>query len=705
MFVSSFFFFVVHFSLPFNLFCKKQTQSLRAHLINTRDPQLGTIMRCVDESLIYHFMEKYQGFSMTVQAILSLVGNSLGTHILSAAIPNEDGEVEEDEADEGALGYNYYSDGHEGSPYGGAGVGAGQQGYRNTDRITSRVSSQLAGRRQIPNVDFDDSRHNTPAAVGSTTASGRKATSPGHNRALLDSTSSVASIKKLTRSRGAESRDSLSGGGRSGSVHGSNTRTGISDAVTGISPRRYRADRPLSPASTPCWGGGFRAAPTKAGDAHSPNKPLAPISGTRPASLPSHSKSGQSGRFSPTSGGDRQLRSAHQQTRSTTNSRGGSVSQPQSLVLFGSENLRRTAEEMGFTPNERGGEADFNDEIFNDQRDDLDADANSVFSHNSVASKDSYHTSVPSNAIAAMHEQLVEENILPSLQPEIVLSQSQIEELGLHKKTFNQIMQEISKHGSFHSAEGRSGGGSVDLTDTALLIRTPHLSHYGGGGGTANASAADPPISDSLPNSPKTPTPVVVEKTIPTSGNLNKVVANLMTASTVVKSLFVQPLSDTVDVPPPPKSYISLYGSVYTDADKERFQHLGAMEIARAEQRYGIEPTTSGGFSRSHARAGSNSPDSRLPKLGTLTKPPIAIKTKPGAVDEQNQPMPMNPYPSYEEQSRIQNTGVPAGAGYMLWRPRYRVSREGRYRAGQSHTKLRHSVSSGPVKKPFVSSA
>ena len=68
---------------------------MREHLINNRDPQLGTIMRCVDESLIYHFMEKYKGFSMTVQAILSLVGNSLGTQLIDADIPLEDGDYDE----------------------------------------------------------------------------------------------------------------------------------------------------------------------------------------------------------------------------------------------------------------------------------------------------------------------------------------------------------------------------------------------------------------------------------------------------------------------------------------------------------------------------------------------------------------------------------------------------------------------------------
>ena len=65
-------------------------KSLRAHLVNTRDPQVGTIMRLVDESLIYHFMEKYSGFSMTAQAILSLIGSSMNTNLMNPSICDED---------------------------------------------------------------------------------------------------------------------------------------------------------------------------------------------------------------------------------------------------------------------------------------------------------------------------------------------------------------------------------------------------------------------------------------------------------------------------------------------------------------------------------------------------------------------------------------------------------------------------------------
>jgi hypothetical protein len=64
-------------------------RSLKDYLVANKDPQAGVIMRCIDESMIYHFMERYQGFSMSVEAILALVGNSLGTSLVNPEIPAE----------------------------------------------------------------------------------------------------------------------------------------------------------------------------------------------------------------------------------------------------------------------------------------------------------------------------------------------------------------------------------------------------------------------------------------------------------------------------------------------------------------------------------------------------------------------------------------------------------------------------------------
>ena len=45
--------------------------------------QVGNIMRCVTDEMIYHFMQKYDGFSMSIDAIVSLIGNKLGSSTVS----------------------------------------------------------------------------------------------------------------------------------------------------------------------------------------------------------------------------------------------------------------------------------------------------------------------------------------------------------------------------------------------------------------------------------------------------------------------------------------------------------------------------------------------------------------------------------------------------------------------------------------------
>ncbi len=53
-----------------------------------KEPMRGEIMRCIDESMIYHFMQKYDGFSMSAEAILALVGNAMGTAIITLDADN-----------------------------------------------------------------------------------------------------------------------------------------------------------------------------------------------------------------------------------------------------------------------------------------------------------------------------------------------------------------------------------------------------------------------------------------------------------------------------------------------------------------------------------------------------------------------------------------------------------------------------------------
>jgi hypothetical protein len=378
----------------------------------------------------------------------------------------------------------------------------------------------------------------------------------------------------------------------------------------------------------------------------------------------------------------------------------------QSLVIFGSENVRLTARAMGFTA---AGE-EFTDDLVSERIDRDDENDNksihSHHSHHSAGTLDSYHTSVPVNAIAAMHEQLIEENILPSMQPEIVLTEEQIEELGLHKKTFTQIMKEVSKTSSFRTDATRS-------TELGMTTEQPLLSQY---------SAPQSPQLSNMPSAMENHSEHGLRgdsltdslKSSTSGGNLNSIVSGMMSSAVQARSLFVEPLSATAAVPPAPKTFSTLFGSVYTEADKERFQNLSALEIERAEERLGIQRAPVSphhmGFSRPYEGSpGKTVKLAPLPALqaplAPLAQPPMAIKTKPGKRDANNNPIPESPYKSYEEECAVQNTGVPAGAGYMLWRPRYRVSKDGRYRAGQNHTRIRASIQEGPVKRPFISSA
>ena len=617
-------------------------------------------MRCVDESLIYHFMEKYKGFTMSVQAILTLVGNSLGTTLVNQEVVIND----PDDPFETAPGTADTTDSHN------------ERADRPAELGTTR-RSQPTSRRQLPALEFDDSRHNTPSTATAPRSPGSRGNSRGRSRGLLDASPTKGSIRGKCHSRGAisandrefvsnEERMHPQRGGRTGNEK---ERTASGDFVKGISPRRYRAERSISPEINPAWGGGFRAVHPRTDGSHSPNRPVAPLdSAIRPSSVPTGHTRGHS--------------SSGHGTHKPPKSAGHTMSTSQSLVVFGSENLRLSAASMGFTH-------DPNSELVNDVYEEkADDDNQSLYSHRSMMSNDSYHTSVPSNAIAAMHEQLVEENLLPSMQPEPVLSEEQMQDLGSHKKTFNQIMKEMEKTGSHNSLD----------TDPALRTQKPHLSQY-----DTNTTQ----ITDSMPNSPReSSVHSQMMGSMKSSGNVHSIVSNLMTTSAPIRSLFVEPLSATIDVPSPPKHYNALYGSVYSAADKERFQHLAAMEIERGEHRFGIQsPATAAHHKLSLSRPYEGNSPGKPMKLTELAKPPMAIKTREGRVDEKNTPIPVAPYSNYAEESHVLNAGVPAGSGLMLWRPRYRVSREGRYRAGQSRVRIRHSLQEGPVRKPFVSAA
>jgi len=51
---------------------------LKDHLVLTRDPLIGTIMRYVNEKIAWDILQQYKGYSMSMKAIVGLVGQTLG---------------------------------------------------------------------------------------------------------------------------------------------------------------------------------------------------------------------------------------------------------------------------------------------------------------------------------------------------------------------------------------------------------------------------------------------------------------------------------------------------------------------------------------------------------------------------------------------------------------------------------------------------
>ena len=142
------------------------------------------------------------------------------------------------------------------------------------------------------------------------------------------------------------------------------------------------------------------------------------------------------------------------------------------LIVVSSEHLRTVMKEHGFNPlqpdrkkKSKGGTHghghtthghDDDEEEDGDRKglgqpteDDEIRSVQSMTSHHSLQSMTSalsqgslsQHTQ---QVIAVMHQQLLEERILPSLEPERVLGDKHVEELGMHKKSFDEILDEVT---------------------------------------------------------------------------------------------------------------------------------------------------------------------------------------------------------------------------------------------------------------------
>ena len=136
---------------------------------------------------------------------------------------------------------------------------------------------------------------------------------------------------------------------------------------------------------------------------------------------------------------------------------------------------------------------------------------------------------------------------------------------------------------------------------------------------------------------------------------------------------------------------LGLYGTILHAKDRVRLKELSELERERGTERLATleekmnapapdDVNTNNNNSNDRKTTSSSSNIRAFKLIGGLGKAPLAIKTTSDKQIQEDGPI--NPYKTYTEQSYIMNAGVPSGTGLMLWRPRDRVSSEGRYRSG-----------------------
>lgn len=509
---------------------------LKEHLEKRNDPQIGQIMRCIDESMVYYFMEKFEGYTMSVEAILALIGNSLGTSMVAP--------------DPAVL---------------------------STERDIVGKEKRNVGRNKHTPMNIE--------TVTNTYAPGKNYPNPRTLNAVVFDTVDFDTAAAERRRRAAR-----------------NHPKGLSDPVMGIAPRKYHAPQEPARALSPkAMGGGFR---TESREGR-PLEPMAEVDGT-----------------------------------------------PQYFAVLGSDQVHNSL-------------SLFRKEYFDDSMQFSSmhpSQAHPSHSHSHSHHQSSSHShpqhhshdgdDISVRSISVMKGQMIEEESLPSMQPEKVLSEQQLHDLGHKLKTFEEIMLEMNPHYRFDKKRGvvvnkaMSALQHFHRKDAGPVREEEELSQMS----VDDIETKTIQMNDSRPITPGTP-----------KNNLNR-----------------KPLP--------------LIGSVLSPSDRERFDQYTSVEIDYF--RHSIGPN-----------AVHPPPDVQLPKTPVqvdLTKPPKGIKTNTKYASKDGlHYLPISPYKSFEEEMNTLNRGIPAGAGLALWRPHQKVTQQGRYRAGQSGP-LREKANK-EYRVPFVS--
>ncbi|KAJ1417562.1 hypothetical protein B484DRAFT_148252 [Ochromonadaceae sp. CCMP2298] len=655
---------------------------LKDYLRDNHDPMRADVMRILDDSTLYQFMEDFQGYDMTIPAMLALIGSALGTHMVNPLIPAED--VEED------LAYGRTQEMK--------GLYSPSQNFHRAPPKARDPSSEVDCSFPAPS---SDSRKNTPhISRGLSGSLEQGVRGQGDSRSISRSVSpghSTTSISRSNRthSRPALSRDSLYHSRRASALlspkpspsrslrkhepkEGQHSRQMppprevqyLTDEAAG--PRRFLSpSRELSPEGR-TRGGGFLV--------DTPHTPYVRIHQAVGALRKARGYSEDGPTFSrsdlgtspPPSPPGQCARPPGKGTSAAPLPRDADYTHTEPLVIFGSDSLRRAARELGFYT-EKGGYG----------HGEGPRHGGSGSMDGRLGSPDS-----PERAINAMEGQLREEELLPSQRPERFLSEDQIQRIAREQNTTG-VLKDMQA--SLRAERRKQLSEQLSLQKAIMQ----HPSSY-------EQPSNDPPaypiapvgrtaddslfLNDSLPST-RSNSPMHLR----TDGTPVTNPMSYFSSSSSKKHLLKESLTDRREMQVSGKDAVSLYGSVLNSHDQER---LGSTQIRELE-------VERGGQRHRHMAIGK---DLDLgwtkPALvfdGPLGQPPLAIKTKEH-LDEQNKPTPVKLYKTYTEQTDIMNSGIASGAGLMLWRPRNLVA-EGR--AGQS----RASGKGPTVKNPFVSAA
>jgi hypothetical protein len=359
----------------------------------------GEIMRVLDDSLVFYLMEKYSGYSLSPEAILALLGNTMGTSVINNIDPNNTMTLDQ---------LQRYAELHPSEPLPSTSDYFNQMDYEMEmmmadqqqssslmkDTGNASLTAQLSYSSQINNYrSFGRRSPPTGAGGGGTGIGGGKDLYSSHLPSLVGS-SSLNSESGMSFAR-----------------HGLNSR--MNAPVTGFQPRSdFPHDSRVSSAN------------------NNNNNQLKTLAGgfltQQGAALLQTLQLQKEGSFDPLPNTNNDQ--SHPWFTNRSSPYPGETGRKTPLVVLSSEHFRSVADEMGFSLPELMTTG------FRDIQDQQEAaDEREYQDQQKIES-----------AIGAMHEQLLEEGILPSLRPEKVLSKQQLTELGLKKKTVEEVFKQIT---------------------------------------------------------------------------------------------------------------------------------------------------------------------------------------------------------------------------------------------------------------------